>query len=336
MIQKKTSCVALFSGGLDSALAILLMLRQNIDVTALMFLTHFGCDITDKSSCSQDPEPIANQFGFKVKMMHLGNKFLEIVRNPKYGHGRNMNPCVDCRILMLREAKEFMHMSGADFIITGEVLGQRPKSQFKHSMNAVERDAGVEGILLRPLCAKLLEPTKPELQGLVDREQLLDIQGRSRKRQIQLAREFGLEQYPTPAAGCLLTDKRYSDRLRDLIGHKENITFDDLNLLRVGRHFRFNDRSKVIVGRNEEENDKIEAYKSEHDLLLEAKQTGSPIVMLSGEHSDQAIEFASRLAARYCDLKNEPEVEITVSNSNGERKLTVQPFSPDESKKYIL
>jgi len=336
MTNKKASCVALFSGGLDSALAILLMLRQNIDVTALMFLTHFGCDISDKSSCSQDPEPIANQFGFKVKMMHLGEKFLEIVKNPKYGHGKNMNPCVDCRILMLREAKQFMEMSGADFLITGEVLGQRPKSQFKHSMNAVVNDAEVEGILLRPLCAKLLEPTKPELEGLVDREQLLDIQGRSRKRQIELARQFGLEEYPTPAAGCLLTDKRYSDRLRDLIGHKENITFDDLNLLRVGRHFRLDDNNKVIVGRDEEENDKIEAYKSDHDILLEARDTGSPIVLLTGEHSQQAIEFASRLTARYCDLKNEPEVEITVTNSSGEYKLNIAPFSPEESEKYLL
>ncbi|HER00527.1 MAG TPA: DUF814 domain-containing protein [candidate division Zixibacteria bacterium] len=336
MADKKAKCVALFSGGLDSSLAILLMLRQNIDVTALMFLTHFGCDIVDKSSCSQDPEPMSKKFGFTVKMMHLGEKFIDIVRNPKYGHGKNMNPCVDCRILMLSEAKQFMEMTGADFLITGEVLGQRPKSQFRNSMNAVERDADVEGILLRPLCAKLLEPTIPEKEGLVDREQLLDINGRGRKRQMELARKFGLEDYPTPAAGCLLTDKKYSERLRDLMGHQEQINFDDLNLLRVGRHFRFNDDAKMIVGRNEIENDKIERYKEYHDLIFEAKQTGSPIVLLKGVPSDDALEFAARLTARYCDLKHEPEVEITISNGDGERKIKVPPFKNSEEKQFQL
>ncbi|MBD3218496.1 MAG: DUF814 domain-containing protein [candidate division Zixibacteria bacterium] len=336
MSDKKAKCVALFSGGLDSSLAVLLMLQQNIDVTALMFLTHFGCDIVDKSSCSQDPEPMSKKFGFTVKMMHLGEKFIDIVRNPKYGHGKNMNPCVDCRILMLREAKQFMEMTGADFLITGEVLGQRPKSQLKNSMRAVERDADVEGILLRPLSAKLLEPTIPEKEGLVDREQLLDINGRGRKRQMKLAEKFGLEDYPTPAAGCLLTDKKYSERLRDLMDHQEHINFDDLNLLRVGRHFRFNDNARMIVGRNEVENDKIERYKEDHDMVLEAKDTGSPIVLLKGVSSEDALEFAARLTARYCDQKHEPEVEITISNGDGERKISVPPFANSEEKQFQL
>jgi tRNA-specific 2-thiouridylase len=336
MTDKKAKCIALFSGGLDSSLAVLLMLKQNIEVTALMFLTHFGCDIVDKSSCSQDPEPISKKFGFTVKLMHLGEKFIDIVKNPKYGHGKNMNPCVDCRILMLREAKQFMEMTGADFLITGEVLGQRPKSQLRNSMRAVERDAGVEGILLRPLSAKLFPPTIPEQKGLVDREQLLDISGRSRKRQMQLAEEFGLEDYPSPAAGCLLTDKSYSVRLRDLLSHQENVDFDDLNLLRVGRHFRFDDNSKVIVGRNEIENDKIERYRRKTDLIFEAKQTGSPIVLLKGAASESAVEFASRLTARYCDLKHEPEVEITISNGEGDRKVMAEPFMDAEEKEYQL
>lgn len=336
MSDKKVKCVALFSGGLDSSLAVLLMLQQNIEVTALMFLTHFGCDITDKSSCSQDPEPISRKFGFTVKMMHLGEQFLEIVRNPKYGHGKNMNPCVDCRILMLREARAFMDMIGADFIITGEVIGQRPKSQLRNSMRSVERDGGVEGILLRPLCAKLMKPTIPEIEGLVDREMLMDFNGRTRKPQMALAKKFGLEDYPSPASGCLLTDPRYSDRLRDLLNHQPDVTFNDLNLLKVGRHFRYDDNTRVVVGRNEEENDKIEAYAEKGDVILEAKQTGSPIVLLRGNVSDNAIEFASRLTARYCDQKTDSEVEITITSGDTENKISVEPFIESESSKFRL
>jgi len=336
MSGKKVKCVALFSGGLDSSLAVLLMLKQNIEVTALMFLTHFGCDISDKSSCSHDPEPISRKFGFKVKLMHLGENFLEIVKNPKYGHGKNMNPCVDCRILMLREAKQFMDMTGADFIITGEVIGQRPKSQLRNSMRSVERDGGVEGILLRPLSAKLFEPTIPEKEGLVDREQLMDFNGRTRKPQMALAKELGLDDYPSPVSGCLLTDPRYSDRLRDLLKYKNDVTFNDLNLLKVGRHFRFNAKSQIIVGRNEEENNKIEGYYQPDDIILEAMQTGSPVVLLRGDDSEETIEFAARLTARYCDQKTEPEVEITITSDDEEKKMTVIPFIESESSPYRL
>ena len=337
MTDKKVKCVALFSGGLDSSLAVLLMLQQKIEVTALMFLTHFGCDISDKSSCSQDPEPMSRQSGFTVKMMHLGEKFLDIVRNPKYGHGKNMNPCVDCRILMLREAREFMDMIGADFIVTGEVIGQRPKSQLRNSMRSVERDSGTEGILLRPLCAKLMEPTKPEIEGLVDREMLMDFNGRSRKPQMALAKKFGLEDYPSPASGCLLTDPRYTATVCAIcLNFSPDVTFNDLNLLKVGRHFRFDENTRVIVGRNEEENDKIEGYAENGDILLEAKQTGSPVVMLRGNVSEDAIEFAGRLTARYCDLKTEPEVEVTVTTGESENKISVTPFVESESSKFRL
>ncbi len=199
--NKRGHAVALFSGGLDSALAILLILRQNIEVTALTFLTHFGCDISDRSSCGHNPYPVSEKFGFRVKLVHLGQKFVDIVRAPKYGYGKNMNPCVDCRILMLNEAKTFMDLVGADFIITGEVLGQRPKSQMRNSMNAVERDSDLKDRLVRPLSALLLPETAPEKSGLLDRNLLEGISGRSRKRQMELASEFGLEDYPSPAAG---------------------------------------------------------------------------------------------------------------------------------------
>jgi tRNA U34 2-thiouridine synthase MnmA/TrmU len=336
MTEKKAKCVALFSGGLDSSLAVLTMLEQGVEVTALMFLTHFGCDLEDKSSCSQNPQPIAEKFGFQLKLMHLGEKFIEIVKNPKHGYGKNMNPCIDCRILMLKEAREFMQMIDADFLISGEVLGQRPKSQMRNSLNLIEREAGVEGILLRPLSAKLLEPTIPEQQGLVDREKLLDFNGRSRKPQMKLADKYGLSDYPTPAAGCLLTDHGYSARLKDLLTYKPDICFEDLNLLRVGRHFRLNPEVKMVVGRNQEENDKIESYADSSDTLLEARQTGSPIVLLRGKPDDESVMIAARTTARYCDQKNETKVEITVTRSDRDYKLQVAPFELRQIDKYRL
>ncbi|HEX8948665.1 MAG TPA: 7-cyano-7-deazaguanine synthase, partial [Dissulfurispiraceae bacterium] len=179
--------IALYSGGLDSTLAILVAMRQGIEVTAVTFLTHFGCDISDKSSCSKDPFAASAKFGFEVKLCHLAEKFVEIVKRPKFGHGKNMNPCIDCRILMLKEAKELMAMRGAHFIVTGEVLGQRPMSQRRDTFPRIDREAGLEGYILRPLSAKLLKPTIAEQSGLVDRERLYGFHGRSRKPQMALA-----------------------------------------------------------------------------------------------------------------------------------------------------
>ncbi len=262
--------VALYSGGLDSTLAILAMQKKGIDVTAITFLNHFGCDISDKSSCSKDPFAASVKFGFKVKLSHLSDKFLNIVKNPKHGHGKNMNPCVDCRILMLKEAKEFMNLIDAEFIITGEVLGQRPMSQRRDCFPLVDREADVKGLVLRPLCAKKLPATIPEEMGLVNREELYDFCGRSRKPQMALAEEFGLTEYPSPAGGCLLTDPIYSFRLRDLLTHNENPDYRDINFLRVGRHFRLSPDCKIVVGRNKEENDVIESLSDQNFLPLPA------------------------------------------------------------------
>jgi tRNA-specific 2-thiouridylase len=329
--QKRGHCIALFSGGLDSALAILLMLRQNIEVTALTFMTHFGCDLGDRSSCGGNPYPAAEKFGFNVKLMHLGQKFVDIVVNPKYGRGKNMNVCTDCRILMLREARELMEMVNADFIITGEVVGQRPMSQTKDKMNLVVKETGLKGRLLRPLSAKLLLPTEPELSGMVDREQLEGIQGRSRKRQIELAAQFGLEDYPTPASGCLLTDIGYSNRLRDLLAHTDRITFDDLNLLKAGRHFRLDNRTKVIVGRNEQDNELILSYKRPSHLHLEALGIGSPITLLVGDSTEENITKAAGITARYTSARNQPQVEVSVMNGDKVQKtMFVAPAREEE------
>lgn len=329
-MTKKGHGIALFSGGLDSALAVLLVRKQGIEVTALSFMNHFGCDMDDRSSCGSNPFPVAEQFGFTVKLMHLGQKFVNIVRNPKYGHGKNMNPCIDCRILMLREAKEFMNIVGADFVFTGEVIGQRPMSQHRTQMDLVQRDAGLEGRLVRPLCAKLLPETEPEKLGILDREKLEAINGRSRKRQMELADQFGLEDYPNPAAGCLLTDRGYSARLRDYFSHTELVDFTELNLLKIGRHFRVNERLKVIVGRNETENDKIAKYRKNGEWLFEARDIGSPITMLKGELDDDAIQAAASITARYCADREKDTVEITFWNGdNSERTVSVSPATDE-------
>ncbi len=317
--------IALFSGGLDSALAVLLILQQNIKVTALTFLTHFGCDISDKSSCSQDPTNVANKFGFEAKMLHLGEKFIDIVKNPPHGYGKNMNPCIDCRILMLHEAKQFMEIVGADFIFTGEVLGQRPMSQHRGQMNLVKRESGLGDKLVRPLSGRLLDPTAPEKSGLLDRNLLENISGRSRKRQMELAEKFGLEDYPTPASGCLLTDVGYSRRLRDLLAHTENIDFNDLNLLKIGRHFRPDAATKIIVGRNEAENDKIMQYVNNGNWIFEANDVGSPLTILQGDQTKENILLAAAITARYSDGKYQKEVEVTYSHGDDSETIVVAP-----------
>jgi len=317
--------IALLSGGLDSTLAILLLRRQGIEVTAVTFLTHFGCDASDTSSCSSDSSSNARRFGFEVKLCHLADKFIEIVKNPRYGRGKNMNPCIDCRILMLREAKELMVMTGADFIITGEVLGQRPMSQRKETFPFMDRQAGVEGYILRPLSAKLLKPTIPEIQGIVDRERLCSISGRSRKPQIALAKEFGLTDYPTPAGGCLLTEPNYSYRLYELLKEDPSPTINDLNLLRVGRHFRLPSGAKVVVGRDERENTKLEAFALPENYLIRVEGFGSPLTLLRGNPTEQDIITASSICARYSDGRHLSEVDVLISRDGSEFTLSVSP-----------
>ncbi|MCX6826181.1 MAG: hypothetical protein NTV06_02770 [candidate division Zixibacteria bacterium] len=334
--SKSGHAIALFSGGLDSTLAIILVLRQNIEVTALTFLTPFGCDIADRSGCGSDPYPVAQKFGFNVKLVHLGGKFIDIVTAPRFGYGKNMNPCIDCRILMLQEAKIYMDLIGADFIITGEVIGQRPKSQFRPSLNLIERESGLKGYLVRPLSAKLLDETIPEKNGLLNRELMERISGRSRKRQLELAKEFGLNDFPSPAGGCLLTTIGYSNRLRDLLTHADIIHPGDIELLRVGRHFRLDPQTKLIVGRDENDNEKIMKYLKTGYLSLEALNTGSPVALLIGNPSEENINRGATITARYCDLKYISQVEITCTHQDTTKCIKVRPATPDEAEKYLI
>lgn len=328
--SERGHAVALFSGGLDSTLAILLLLKQNIKVTAITFMTHFGCDLSDRSACGSNPYPMAEKFGFEVKLLHLGQKFVDIVRNPRFGRGKNMNVCTDCRILMLSEAAEFMEMTHADFLVTGEVLGQRPMSQVKDKLNLTLNQTGLKGRVLRPLSARLLAPTEPELSGMVDRQQLEGIAGRGRKRQMELAREFGVESYPSPASGCLLTDPGYSRRLKDLMDHEELTRFSDLNLLRLGRHFRLDDKTKAVVGRHAEDNERLLATIDDGHIVLEAEDVGSPITIVTGDANEENIRKAAMLTARYSSARHETEVEVTVTGGGTTRKIAVPPRSADD------
>jgi hypothetical protein len=310
------------------------MLKQNIDVLAITFLTDFGCDTGDSSSCSKNPGPAAARFGFDLKLCHLGQKFVEIVKRPRHGHGRNMNPCIDCRILMLREAGALMEMIGADFVITGEVLGQRPMSQQKHTLNLIERESGFAGFVVRPLSARLLPETVPEARGIIDRGRLLAMSGRTRKPQMALARELGLTDYPTPAGGCLLTDPIYARRLRDLLDATPDPDPTDLGLLRLGRHFRPSGTCKIIVGRNEAENNALEKMQRPGDVLLQVEDAGSPLVLLTGPDAGEHVDLGASLCARYSDLKHRAEVPVSIIGGAGYALVRSKPASEDIIEQY--
>jgi tRNA-specific 2-thiouridylase len=306
--------VALFSGGLDSTLAILTVLRQDIEIKALKFLTPFDHELFEGISHSSYLFSVAENFGFEVKLIDLSEKFIEILKDPKFGYGKNMNPCIDCRILMLKEAKIFMDTIGADFIITGEVLGQRPKSQRKEVLYLIDKEAEVKDYVLRPLSAKLLKVTIPEAKGTVNRDMLYDFRGRSRKPQMALGREFGLTDYPAPAGGCLLTEPNYAHRLKDLLAYTSSPNLEDLKLLRIGRHFRFSPSCKIIVGRNKAENEKMLSIPVK-GVFLKVEGCGSPITLILGDITGEAIRVAASLCARYSDAKNLPEVEVSVTKN---------------------
>jgi tRNA-uridine 2-sulfurtransferase len=332
----KRKAIALFSGGLDSTLAILLIQKQNIDVLAITFLTDFGCDISDSSSCSKNPSPAAAKFGFDHKLFHLGQKFIEIVKKPHHGHGKNMNPCIDCRILMLQEAGVLMEMVDADFILTGEVLGQRPMSQQRNTLSLIERESGLKGLIVRPLSAQLMPITIPEAQGIIDRDRLLAMNGRTRKPQMALARKLGLTDYPAPAGGCLLTDPIYSRRLQDLLRANPDPDDMDLKLLRFGRHFRPSKACKIIVGRNETENNAIEKMQRPGDVHMYVAGVGTPLVLLTGPEAEKHLDLAASLCARYSDKKLEPEVQVTITGSTGTSMIWTRPAREEVVANYRI
>jgi tRNA U34 2-thiouridine synthase MnmA/TrmU len=322
--------LALFSGGLDSSLAIKLIQQQGIDVEAITFLTPFYTAREGGFSI----ERAAEKLGVPLKIVRLGLDYLRVIRKPKYGYGRHMNPCIDCRIYMLKKAKQYARRIGADFIVTGEVLGERPMSQNWKALKIVEEESSLKGRLLRPLSAKLLPPTQPEKAGIVDRNKLLDIRGRSRKRQLALARAYGITEYQSPAGGCLLTYKEFAAKLRDLLTHRKRVSMADLELLKVGRHFRLSD-NKIIVGRSREENEMLLRLKGRNDYFFEAQGCGSPITLLQGPKTRQAIEKAAQLTAYYSDQKT-GKVHIKYGRTKLEKSIFVKIPSKMEVEKLRI
>ncbi len=329
MSEKRVRCVALLSGGLDSTLAVKLMQEQGIEVKALAIKTPF-CDFDCGKGCGFRVKEVAHNLGVDLKTIYLGDEYIEMLRNPRYGYGSGMNPCIDCRIMMFKAAKEYMQEVCADFLVTGEVLGQRPMSQNPKALRIIEQEAGLEGKVLRPLSAKNLKPTEPEVKGLVDRSRLLAIRGRSRKVQFELARSIGLKDMPNPAGGCLLTDKHFARRVKDLIEHNDRITLNDVELLKVGRHFRLSKKAKLVVGRNKDENEIIESLRERGDAILEPKDVKGPKALLR-YYDEDILGTAAGITCRYSDTNGDSC--IIVINKDGMNLMEINAKPIDE---YML
>ena len=314
----RVKALGLLSGGLDSILATELIRKRGIKVVAFNVKTPF---CIPKKNGTSEAVQAANQLKVPLKVVSVEKDYLRMLRNPKFGYGKNMNPCIDCKIFMIKKAKKYAREIGADFIFTGEVLGERPKSQHYPALRLIETEAGLKGKLLRPLSAKLLPETVAEKKGLVDRAQLLGIEGRSRKPQLQLAREFGITRYPSPAGGCLLTCEEYSKKLRDLLAHKKRVSKGDIDLLRVGRHFRFG-KNKIIVGRNEGENKFLTEHKSPKDCFFELPDIVGPTTLLQGPKTKRAVELAAQMTAYYSDAEI-AEVKVNYGRKTLSESLTV-------------
>lgn len=317
--------IALYSGGLDSTLSVLVMKRLGVEVVAVLFDTDFGCSVSRRSG-GKASSPAPESLGFTVETHYIGDKFMELLKNPKFGHGRNMNPCIDCKVLMLKEAKKIMAERGADFLITGEVLWQRPMSQRRDTLPKIEKEAGVAGLVVRPLSAKLMKPTIPEEHGLIDREKLYGMSGRSRKPQIALAKELGLTAYQQPAGGCLLTDPIFSFRLRELLAKTPSPSKREIRLLRVGRHFRTGEGVKIIIGRDERDNEALEKLAEPGDYLLHVGgDYGGPLVLAEPGISEEGLDLAAALCARYSAARTLPVVPVKILRNEESYSVEATP-----------
>lgn len=335
--------VALISGGLDSLLAAKVMLEQGIHVEGINFYTGFCVEGHTHAIRKKDKKKAkrnnalwsAEQLGIKLHIIDIIDEYKDVLINPKHGYGANMNPCLDCKIFMVSKAKQWMEENGFDFIITGEVVGQRPMSQRKDLLPVVVRESGADDLLLRPLCAKNLAATLPEREGWVDRDKLLDFHGRNRKPQMALAEKFGFEDYATPAGGCcFLTDKNYSNKLVDLwkARDKKEYELDDIMLLKVGRHIRPQPHYKLIVSREEGENNFLKGYKKLFSSI-EIQSHGGPLTLIDGDANDDELKHAARIAARFSQGRDAENVTVKITRTDGNEKiLDVPPLSPSEIK----
>lgn len=327
--KKQSRALGLCSGGLDSILSAMILRRQGIAVAWVAFETPFFS--------SEKSRNAAKAYGVPLTVRNITEIYLEMLRKPPCGYGQNMNPCMDCHALMFRLAGDMMVQEGFDFLFSGEVLGQRPMSQTRPSLRYVEKHSGYAGRILRPLSAKLLEETIAEQTGLVDRDQLLAISGRSRKPQIQLAREFGVVDYPAPAGGCLLTDPCYSKRLRDLFDHQAECSESELHLLKYGRHYRLQNQGKVIVGRSQSDNEAIVKYRnSDNDTLIRLQSQPGPVVLVPGPARPETLMLAASLCIGYSKLSDNTPAQVLLEHSGQLRSEKVLGIAPLLLKKSIL
>ena len=325
--------VGLLSGGLDSILAICVLREQNIRIEAVAFITpFFGPGNAQKA---------VKMLNVPLHVVDITDVHLQMLKKPKHGYGSGMNPCIDCHALMFREAGKLMQQWGADFLFSGEVLGERPMSQNKQSLRVVARDSGFEEYIIRPLSAKLLPVTRPEQEGKVDRERLLDIQGRSRKRQMELAKKHGITEYPEPAGGCRLTEPNFSKRLKDLMTQHANFSVIDIELLKVGRHLRLAEQVKCIVGRNELDNSRIEELRQKGDTLLKTEEMAGPVVLIPAGSAETSLNKellfrAASICARYSAAPHGTMVEVSVYQDEKSTKITTAGCSDDETAQIII
>jgi tRNA U34 2-thiouridine synthase MnmA/TrmU len=315
--------MGLISGGLDSILAARIILEQGIEVIGVSFITPFFG--------SEGAQQAAQSLGIPLQVLDITEAHLAMLRSPQHGYGSFMNPCIDCHILMLREAGRVMEGFGGDFLFTGEVLGQRPMSQNKGALHVVERESGYEGLILRPLSAKLLPETIPEQSGKVDRERLLAIAGRSRRQQMELARQYHITDYLTPAGGCLLTDPIFARRLADLFQHQDPIQVRDIELLKVGRHLRLSPEVKVVVGRRAQDNERIAKLVAAGDDLLKVEDHPGPLCLIPYGGQLEDVRQAAAICVRYSDAPQDAMVSVIWSREGEEKRISVQSCPPSLS-----
>ncbi|MEC4849156.1 MAG: tRNA (5-methylaminomethyl-2-thiouridylate)-methyltransferase [Nitrosarchaeum sp.] len=335
MADEKKKVVALLSGGLDSQLAVRMMQEQGFEVSAVAIKTPF-CDFDCGRGCGFEIRERADDLNVNLKTVYLGDEYIEMLKHPKHGIGAGFNPCVDCRTMMFDAAKKHMEEIGAEFIISGEVLGQRPMSQHAPSLRTIEKDSGLIGKIVRPLSAGLLPETDPEKNGLIKRENLGMIKGRTRRAQLEMAKKYGIENPPNAGGGCLLTDPTFGLRAKDLFSHTETPTINDIDLLKVGRHFRLDEQTKFVVGRNKDENEMIKAIALPDDILLQTRDHMGPVSILRGKNADIHVKFASSITLRYSDAPKGMQSTITISKNNITNEITTEHAEEESYIKFRI
>ena len=334
-VNEKKKVVALLSGGLDSQLAVRMMQEQGFDVSAVAIKTPF-CDFDCGRGCGFEIRERADDLNVNLKTVYLGDEYIEMLKHPKYGVGAGFNPCIDCRAMMFEAAKKHMEEIGAEFIISGEVLGQRPMSQHAPALRTIEKESGLVGKIVRPLSAGLLPATDPEKNGLIKRENLGMIKGRTRRMQLEMAKTYGIENPPNAGGGCLLTDPAFGLKAKDLFEHKETPTINDIDLLKIGRHFRLDDETKLVVGRNMDENQMIKAMALSGDVLLETRDYVGPVSILRGKNSLEHTKFASSVTLRYSDAPKDSPAYVTSSKDESREEILVDSAKEESYEKFRI